>query len=524
MELGENMFVVCAAILFICGVLIRWILMKMKMMMVESLLVFPIPNIININIPPLMKMLPTLYLKSHQLYTKITQVLEENRGTVLFKTSWFTSHDILITSDPINVRHVMNSKFTIYQRGSEFKKAFDFLGEAVFIKDYDQWREEKRFTHGFFKEARFHDSIPKTLQKTLEKALIPVLDHHSHHHQELELQDFFNRFMLDATCLMATGFDLGALRVGLPPCSLLKAMDDMAEAVFCRHILPERVWKLQRWLGIGKERKMSKACKNLNQILANFVSKKYEEIDSNKSTRESNQGFDVLNFYISSATKGSSSPEKAYLAANIMTILFAGRDTSAALLTWFFHLISTHPRVETTIIEEIKKITSPGTTSHIFSNIEELNKLVYLHATLYETLRLFPTAPVIIRDPVNEDVLPTGHRIGKGTKVILCSYAMGRRRDIWGDDCKEFKPERWMSRDENGGTKHVASSSFLAFGSGPWACPGKDLGFARMKGVVATMLHNFKIRVLEGQTISPSVSALLSMRHGLKVRVRSRWN
>ncbi|KAH6833731.1 hypothetical protein C2S53_009657 [Perilla frutescens var. hirtella] len=476
---------------------------------------------------PLVKLLPTAYLKSHELYDRLTQVLADNNSTILCKTSSYTNIDILVTSDPCNVHHVMNSNPSIYQRGSEFRKALDFLGDAVFIKDLDEWKQGKKFTHGFYKEAEFHNSTPKIIRHTLEKGLIPTLLHMSEkgENRVFDLQEMFSRFMIDATCLMATGFDLASLRVGFPHCPLLEAMDDMGEAVFWRNVLPERVWKLQRWLGMGKEKKMAEACIVLDRVLDGFVVRKKQELTSFNQTGDDNfdhcnrkfePDFDVLKFYMSS---GDGSCSKKFLAANIMTLLFAGRDTSAALLTWFFHLISTNPNSKNVILEELNRNFPPE--KHLFADAEELSKLVYLHCALTESLRLFPTAPVIIRDPTAEDVLPSGHRVGKSTKIILCSYAMGRSPEIWGEDCSEFRPERWMS--ERGGVRHVASHRFLAFGSGLWACPGRELAFTRMKAAAATVLHNFGVEVLEGQRVSPSVSALLTMKHGLKARVSSRW-
>ncbi|KAL3630123.1 hypothetical protein CASFOL_023107 [Castilleja foliolosa] len=98
---------------------------------------------------------------------------------------------------------------------------------------------------------------------------------------------------------------------------------------------------------------------------------------------------------------------------------------------------------------------------------------------------------------------------------------MGRMPEIWGEDCEEFKPERWIL--EKGEIKRVGSNNFLAFGSGPWACPGKEVALARMKGVVATVMYNYRVQVLEGQSNSLSDSALLNMRHGLKAVISKRW-
>ncbi|KAL8477517.1 hypothetical protein ACS0TY_029709 [Phlomoides rotata] len=461
---------------------------------------------------PLAKLLPTAYFRSHELYDKLTQVLAE-------KSSWFTGNDIIVTTDPANVHHVLSSKFSIYSRGSEFRKAFDFLGDAVFVKDLDEWKEGKKFTHAFYKEEEFHKSTPLIIDRTLEKGLVPVLDDVADRNEVIDLQDLFSRYMLDATCLLATGFDLASLRVGLPVCPLLDAMDDMAAAVFWRNVLPESVWKLQKWVGVGKEKKMAEACLVLNRTLEDFVTNKEEVAGKDQ------EGFDVLKFYMGDdygyGSRKKTENNKAFLCANIMTLFFAGRDTSSALLTWFFYLISRNPRVQKKILEEIEQNLSPPPKRHRFAKAEELSKLVYLQSALTESLRLFPTAPVIIRNATQEDVLPSGHRVGKSAKVILCSYAMGRRPEIWGEDCGEFKPERWAG--EKGGVKHVGSNSFLAFGSGPWACPGRELAFARMKGVVATILHNYDVGVLEGQSVGPSVSALLNVNNGLKARVSKKW-
>lgn len=474
---------------------------------------------------PFVKMMPTMYFNSHKIYDKITQVLAENKGTILFKTSWFTNIDTLVTSDPSNVQYIMNSKFTMYQRGSEFRNVFDFLGDAVFNKDLDEWKEEKKLTQAFFRENQYHNSTPKIIQYTLEKGLVPILEHSSKNNQVLDLQTLFNRYMLDATCIMATGFDPASLRIELPDSPLLKAMDDIGEAVFYRHILPEKLWKLQRWLRIGKEKKLAEASKIFNEILSNYISVKRKLSSKEAIDKElGGENFDVLKFYLLEAgNEGSIERVNEALIANLMTLFFAGRDTSGALLTWFFWLISKNPLVENKIVEEIKQnLAENASPKHIFSNVQELGRLVYLHSTLCEALRLFPTGPFLLRVPIQGDILPSGHKVDQKTKIMLCSYAMGRNAEIWGEDCLEFKPERWLS--DKGGIKHVASNNFLAFSSGPWTCPGKELAFIRMKAVAATTIHNFHVSILDGQNIVPSISAILTMEHGLKAEISERWN
>jgi cytochrome P450 len=97
---------------------------------------------------------------------------------------------------------------------------------------------------------------------------------------------------------------------------------------------------------------------------------------------------------------------------------------------------------------------------------------------------------------------------------------MGRMESIWGEDCLEFKPERWIS--EQGRIVHVPSYKFIAFNAGPRTCLGKDMSFIQMKIVASSIIWNYRVQVVEGHPVLPKISVVLHMRHGLKVRVTKR--
>ena len=97
---------------------------------------------------------------------------------------------------------------------------------------------------------------------------------------------------------------------------------------------------------------------------------------------------------------------------------------------------------------------------------------------------------------------------------------MGRMESIWGRDCLEFKPERWIT--EGGGIRHVPSYKFIAFNAGPRSCLGKEMTFIQMKIVAIAIICNYHIEVVEGHPVYPSSSVILHMRHGLKVKVSKR--
>lgn len=210
-----------------------------------------------------------------------------------------------------------------------------------------------------------------------------------------------------------------------------------------------------------------------------------------------------------------------YLRDIAFNFMAAGKDTVNAGLTWLFWLIATHPSVEEKILEEIKANLQDKEDGkwRLFS-IEEQNKLVYLHAAICEALRLYPSVPFNHRLSVEPDVLPSGHRVAANTKIMVSLYSMGSMEGIWGDDCLEFKPERWIS--EKGGIVHIPSYKFIAFNTGPRSCLGQDLTFFQMKTLVPAILCNYRIQAVEGHPISPCLSVMLHMKHGLKVWVSKR--
>ncbi|KAL6970090.1 hypothetical protein U1Q18_029795, partial [Sarracenia purpurea var. burkii] len=354
------------------------------------------------------------------------------------------------------------------------------------------------------------------------KGLIPILEHVCKQGIVVDLQDLFQRFAFDATCILVTGYDPGSLSIKLPYVALSKAMEDAEKAILIRHMVPECFWKLQRWLGIGQEKKMSNAWVTIDNIIDKFISKKREELSEGTNSKEKKEGIDLLTSYlIENETMGLMFNEK-FQRDTTLTFMAAGSHTISSAITWFLWLISTHPNVEAKIREELEAtVPEKEVGKWRLFDAEEVSKLVYVHCALCESLRLYPPIPFEHREPLRPDVLPSGHRVHPGMIIVYSIYAMGRMKFIWGDDCLEFKPERWIS--EQGSIKYEPSYKFTVFNSGPRTCLGKEMSFTQMKVAVASVIYNYNIRVVEGHVVAPDASMILHMKDGLMVRITNRW-
>ncbi|GKA21707.1 cytochrome P450 [Tanacetum coccineum] len=200
-----------------------------------------------------------------------------------------------------------------------------------------------------------------------------------------------------------------------------------------------------------------------------------------------------------------------FLRDALLGLMLAGKDTTSSGLSWFFYVLAKHPKVENNILEEIQKHVAVEGGKRW--NVKMLSKMVYLRGALCESLRLFPPVPFNHKSPLLAENLPSGNKVDQNTRIILPIYSMGRMKAIWGNDCMEFKPERWVSKGV--GIKHEPSYKFVTFGSGPRACVGKDMALSQLKIVSGMIIYHYHIDLVEGHHVIPTNSMVLNMEHSL---------
>lgn len=263
------------------------------------------------------------------------------------------------------------------------------------------------------------------------------------------------------------------------------------------------IWKVKRFLNMGSERKLREAINVVNELAEGMIKQSRE---TGFSTRK-----DLLARFM-----GSVNDDK-YLRDIVVSFLLAGRDTVAAGLTGFFYLLSNHPRVEALIRDELDRIMDPGQDAASF---DQMRRMHYLNAAVHESMRLLPPIQFDSKFAVEDDVLPDGTLVRKGTRVTYHPYAMGRMERVWGSDCLEFKPERWL---RDGVFVQVCPFKYPVFQGGLRVCLGKELALVEMKSVVAALVRRFDVRLVDGNLEPRFVPGLTAtVRGGLPVRVHER--
>uniref|UniRef100_A0A6N2LMY2 Cytochrome P450 n=1 Tax=Salix viminalis TaxID=40686 RepID=A0A6N2LMY2_SALVM len=421
--------------------------------------------------------------------------------------------------NPANVQHILKTKFYDYEKGSKSRQTlFDFLGNGIFNIDGDSWKFQRQVSSHEFNTKSLRKFVETVVDTEVSQRLIPILSTAAANNSVLDLQDILQRFAFDNICKIAFGYDPAYLLPDLPETEFAKTFDDAAKISSGRFAtLFPFLWKIKRFLNIGSEKRLKEACSDLREFARNIIKEKKQEL-SNKPSLET---VDLLSRFLSSGHS-----DEDFVTDIVISFILAGRDTTSAALTWYFWLLSQNPEIEKEILREIKdKSESPV--------YEEVKDMVYTHASLCESMRLYPPVPIDGKVALRDDVLPDGTVIKKGMRVSYHPYAMGRLEMLWGPDWEEFKPERWLQRAGDGVSNDGKWSfvgrdpySYPVFQAGPRICLGKDMAFLQMKRVVAGILRRFKVVPAAEDGVEPVFVSFLTskMEGGFPVRFEERAN
>ncbi|CAG7908824.1 hypothetical protein BRARA_J00062 [Brassica rapa] len=194
---------------------------------------------------------------------------------------------------------------------------------------------------------------------------------------------------------------------------------------------------------------------------------------------------DVLQHSLHDSEKLSESD----MVAVLWEMIFRGTDTVAVLIEWVLARIVMHPKVQSTVHDELDRVV--GRSKAVDES--DLPSLTYLTAMIKEVLRLHPPGPLLSWARLSiTDTTVDGYHVPAGTTAMVNMWAIARDPHVW-ENPLEFKPERFVAKEGEAEFSVLGSDLRLApFGSGKRVCPGKNLGLATVSFWVATLLHEFE--------------------------------
>ncbi|XP_058199088.1 cytochrome P450 94C1-like [Rhododendron vialii] len=411
-----------------------------------------------------------------------------------------------ITANPENVEHILKTQFENYPKGRLFSAILgDLLGKGIFNVDGDSWKFQRKMASLEMGSVSIRSYAFDIVGSEIQSNLIPLFSSVSWEKDSvLDLQQVFQRFSFDTIFRFSLGLDPNTLQLSLPISDFVMAFDLASKLSAERAMsVSPLIWKVKKVLNLGSEKKLKKSIEVVKSLAQ-------EVIENRRKMGVSTQN-DLLSRFMSSIN------DDAYIIDIVISFLLAGRDTVASALTGFFWLLSQHPEVEKAIREESDRVMGP---TKELASLVQMREMHYLQAAMYETMRLHPPVQFDSKFCEDDDILPDHTFVPKGTRITYHPYAMGRMERVWGPDCFDFKPERWL---QGGVFCPVSPFKYPVFQAGPRVCLGKEIALLEMKSVALSLVGRFDIRVAmpeKALRFMPGLTA--TVRGGLPVIIQER--
>jgi pentalenene oxygenase len=183
----------------------------------------------------------------------------------------------------------------------------------------------------------------------------------------------------------------------------------------------------------------------------------------------------------------------------VRTILTAGTETTASLLSWTFWLLSQHPRVLADLHAELDTELDGRT-----AEFEDVARLDYAKRVLTEALRLYPPGWLLSR-MTTEAVTLHGFSLAAGAEVLFSPYLLHRDPDVFPDP-ERFDPDRWLP----GRVTAAQREAFTAMGGGRRKCIGDVFGMTEAVIVLATVAGRWDLQLSPGARVQPALRIVLN--------------
>uniref|UniRef100_A0A093VGW9 Cytochrome P450 n=1 Tax=Talaromyces marneffei PM1 TaxID=1077442 RepID=A0A093VGW9_TALMA len=272
--------------------------------------------------------------------------------------------------------------------------------------------------------------------------------------------------------------------------------------------------RLGKLVMVYRDKEFDRACQIVHEFVDEIIYRALERFEPRDAEKPIDGSGEKKRYvFLNELLKSTRDPKR--LRDELLNILMAGRDTTASLLSHTFHLLARRPDIWQKLQAEIAELN--GTKP----DYDTLRNLKYVKYVLNESLRYYPVVPSNGRIAVKDTILPRGGGpngesplfVPKGAIVGFTPWVMHRRKDIYGPDAHEFRPERWAPEE---GLR--PGWGYLPFGGGPRICLGQQFALTEASYTIVRILQEFaRIENRDGGDWVEKLNVTLSPGNGVKV-------
>ncbi|MFC6724111.1 cytochrome P450 [Halobium palmae] len=392
--------------------------------------------------------------------------------------------DTITLVHPDQFRRVLVTDVESFGKTEDFRRAF---GEGVLSVEGEQWRRQRRILQPLFDRERiggYADVMVECTERRLERWSAG---------ESLKMEPEMKALTLEI--LLATLFGR-ELRPG-EGSELREAAEGLNDW------FAPTSWILPAWVPTPARRRFRRSVARLRREVRELLA---------EGGTDASDTLDLL-----SRLRKAREPEddrrltRREIEDQLITMVFAGHETTASTLSFAWYLLATHPEAEARFHAELDSVLGGRPPTR-----EDLPELEYTRRVLEETLRLYPPVHTIPRLTLT-DVEIDGYDVPASREVHL-SVIHAHRDDRFYDDPLQFRPERWV----DGFEEELHDFAYAPFGGGRRTCIGREFALLEAQVVLATIGQRYAFDWEGGAELGLNPRVTIRSENGIPLRIRAR--
>ncbi|XP_044012362.1 cytochrome P450 4C1-like [Aphidius gifuensis] len=403
---------------------------------------------------------------------------------------WVFNQAIVYVSDPDDIKVVLSSTSNI-DKSPEYHLLHPWLNTGLVTSTGKKWQQRRKIANTAFHynvlQEYFHTIAVKT------NNLVQVLRAEADTGEIIkELRPITSSVAVEIICETAMGTLVKDNNISLK--KYYKAVHDFGKAFAYRL---SRIWLYNDWIFsmTSKGHELSEVVEILHGFTKSIIEQrkkyhnetegKYLSIENTQEDEEAvkskRKKLALLDSLIA-ASKNNQAIDDDGIQEEVDTFVFAGHDTVSTALLCTIKLLAEHKDIQATAREEVNQVLTKTGGEITMAAVQQF---CYLERCIKETLRFYPSVPVINRK-ITEDVQLKKYLIPAGLTLNIHIYNAHHDPNFWPDP-EVFDPDRFLPENSIGRHSHA----YVPFSAGPRNCIGQKFAMIELKTVVAGLLHNF---------------------------------
>ncbi|XP_068144688.1 probable cytochrome P450 4aa1 [Drosophila tropicalis] len=422
---------------------------------------------------------------------------------------WVLLFPFFVVLQPEDLQVILSSKKHT-NKVFFYRLMHNFLGDGLITSSGSKWSNHRKLI-----QPAFHLSLLGKFIDTFvdaSQSLYEHLDDAAAVGSDLNIAKYVNNCVLNI---------LNEAVLGVPIRKKNQELVDMEESPFrqgklmipTRFANPWLLWDgLYHWTKLANDELNQK--KRLNDFTRQMI-KRRREIMANCGNNNTDERKCLLDYMIEISESNPDFTEED-IVNEACTFMLAGQDSVGAAVAFTIFLLAQNPECQEKCCEELERIFDYTNRAPSMSDLREMR---YMEMCIKESLRLYPSVPLIARKLGEEVSLNGGaYTLPAGSNVFICPYATHRLAHIYPEP-EKFMPERFSPEN----AEHRHPYAFLPFSAGPRYCIGNRFAILEIKTIVSRLLRSYQLLPVPGRTTFEATFRItLRASGGLWVRLKPR--